>query len=133
MRYYQRVALKGSMVSGVASIALLAFTYSATLAKGVQEYVEAAQVYSDKGNLKAAEIELRNAVRQAPQDAHTHALLAQVYLKLGEFASAEREARSARDLKGDEADYLLTLAESLMRQGKFADVPVQVTPGARTP
>src|SRR5438067_9388528 len=133
MRYYQRLALKRSVISGIASIALLVFAYSATLGKDLQGYLESAQSYSEKGNLKAAEIELRNAVRQAPQDAQIHARLAQVYLKLGEFASAEREARLARDLKGDEADYLLTLAESLMRQGKFADIPVQVKPGARTP
>ena len=107
MRYYQRLALKRSVISGIASIALLVFAYSATLGKDLQGYLESAQSYSEKGNLKAAEIELRNAVRQAPQDAHIHALLAQVYLKLGEFASAEREARSARDLKGDETDYLL--------------------------
>src|SRR6266480_1223454 len=115
MRYYRRDGLKRSVISGAVGIALLAFTPSATVAKDVEGYVEAAKSYSEKGNLKAAEIELRNALRQSPQDAHIHALLAQVYLKLGGFASAEREARSARDLKANEADYLLTLAESLMR------------------
>src|SRR5947207_6169447 len=133
MRYHQRDALKRHVISGAVGIALVAFAPSAAIAKNAEGYVESAKTYNEKGDLKAAEIELRNAVRQAPQDAQIHARLAQVYLKLGEFASAEREARSARDLKGDEADYLLTLAESLMRQGKFADVPVQVTLGARTP
>src|ERR1700676_3854788 len=75
-------------------------------AKDAQSYLDTAQGYVAKGNLKAAEIELRNAAREAPNDAHVHALLAQVYLRLGDFKSAEREARSARDLKGEEADYL---------------------------
>src|SRR5439155_14161195 len=86
-----------------------------------------------KGNFKAAEIELRNAAREAPQDAHVHALLAQVYLRLGDIKSAEREARSARDLKGEEADYLLPLANAMLAQGKFADISAQIKPGNRAP
>src|ERR1051325_552598 len=105
MRRCQRVSLRTAL-SGLAAVVLLGFAYSPTMAKETAAYVESAKSYTEKGNLKAAEIELRNAVRQAPQDAHIHALLAQVYLKLGEFVSAEREARSARDLNGEEADYL---------------------------
>src|SRR5207302_11205742 len=100
-------------------------------AKDLQSYVDTAQGYVEKGNLRAAEIELRNAVRQSPQDAHLHALLAEIYLKLGESPSAEREARSTRDLGGAEADYLLILAESMSRQGKLADIQAQIKPGQR--
>jgi putative PEP-CTERM system TPR-repeat lipoprotein len=114
-------------------LAVAGLSYSAALAKDAQSYVATAQSYAEKGNLKAAEIELRNAVREAPQDSHVHALLGQIYLKLGDFAPAEREARLARGLNGDETDYLLTLAEALMRQGKFADIPVQITAGHRAP
>ena len=91
------------------------------------------EAYIAKGNFNAAEIELRNAEREAPKDAHIRALLAQVYLKLGNFAYAEREARAARDLNGPEAEYILTLAEAMMRQGKFADIPVEIKPGNRAP
>src|SRR5215213_7523557 len=133
MGSYQCFLAKRTALSGIATLALLGVNYSPANAKDAGGYVESAKTYSEKGNLKAAEIELRNAVRQAPQDAHIHAMLAQVYLRLGEFASAEREARSARELKGDEADYLLTLAESLLRQGKLADIPVQIKAGGRSP
>ena len=101
--------------------------------EGDPAYLDSAQAYIQKGNLKAAEIELRNAEREAPQDAHIRALLAQVYLKLGDFKLAEREARAARDLKGAEADYLLPLAEAMLRQGKAADIAVQIKPGDRPP
>src|SRR5438270_1305596 len=103
------------------------------LGKDAQSYVGNAQSYAAKGDLKAAEIELRNAVREAPQDAHIHAMLAQIYLTLGEFRSAEREARTARDLKADEADYILTLAEAMSRQGKFAEIAAQINTGQRAP
>jgi predicted Zn-dependent protease len=50
-----------------------------------------------RGNLKAAEIELRNAIRDAPQAPVLRARLAEVYMRLGDAASAEREARAARE------------------------------------
>src|SRR5689334_13062546 len=84
-------------------------------------YLDRAKTYLGKGNFSAAEIELRNAEREAPKDATIRALLAQVYLKLGNFANAVREARAARDLNAPEADYILTLAEAMLRQGKFSD------------
>ena len=102
-------------------------------AKDGQTYLDKAEAYIAKGNFNAAEIELRNAEREAPKDARIRALLGQVYLKLGNFAYAEREARTARDLNGPEADYILTLAEAMMRQGKFADIPVEIKPGNRAP
>jgi putative PEP-CTERM system TPR-repeat lipoprotein len=121
----------GGALFATAMLAVVGFTHSPAQAK--ESYLDTAQGYVAKGNFKAAEIELRNAEREAPQDAHIRALLAQVYLQLGNFATAEREARAARDLKGAEADYLLPLAEALLRQGKFADISVQIKPGDRPP
>src|SRR4051794_22582843 len=68
-----------------------------------QAYLDRAKTYLGKGNFSAAEIELRNAQREAPKDPAIRALLAQVYLRLGNFTYAEREARSARDLNAPEA------------------------------
>ena len=89
--------------------------------------------YLPKGNPKAAEIELRNAVREAPQDPALRARLAQVYLELGDLVAAEREARAARDRNGDEADYLPVFADALLRQNKFAEVQALIEPGDRNP
>src|SRR5205823_6761169 len=128
---------QGRVVGG-ALLAIAAFTFAGIIdwpaqAKDPQSYLDNAQGYVAKGNFKAAEIELRNAAREAPQDAHVHALLAQVYLRLGDVKAAEREARSARDLKGEEADYLFPLADALLAQGKFADIAAQIKPGNRAP
>src|SRR5690348_6629337 len=86
-----------------------------------------------KGNLKAAEIELRNAIRETPQDPVLHARLADVYLQLADPAAAEREARAALERKGDEADYIPVLADALLRQEKFTDLLDLVKPGDRAP
>jgi putative PEP-CTERM system TPR-repeat lipoprotein len=95
--------------------------------------VKRADQYIAKGNLSAAEIELRNAIRQAPQDADLRARLARIYLELGDPISAEREARAARERNGAEADYLPVLMQALLRQGKFQDLSDLVRPGNRPP
>ena len=50
-----------------------------------------------KGDLKAAQIDLRNAVRSDPQNAEAHYWLGRVSLELGDPVAAEREASAARD------------------------------------
>jgi putative PEP-CTERM system TPR-repeat lipoprotein len=131
--YAIRSQLIGRAGMAFAVLAPVVLISAPVLGKDAQSYVGNAQRYAAKGDLKAAEIELRNALREAPQDAHIHAMLAQIYLTLGEFASAEREARSARDLKADEADYILTLGEAMSRQGKFADIQAQIKADQRAP
>ena len=113
--------------------ALLAIACLGANAKDSSTSVKDAEQYLAKGDLKAAEIELRNAVRQSPQDPVLRARLAQVYLQLGDPASAEREARAARERNGDETDYLPALADALLRQEKFADLLDLVQPGDRAP
>src|SRR5882762_3927837 len=59
-------------------------------AKETTASIKEAEQYVAKGNLKAAEIELRNAIRESPQDPVLHARLAEVNLQLGDVASARR-------------------------------------------
>ena len=105
----------------------------APMPRNLPTSIKDAEQYAAKGDLKAAEIELRNAVRQSPDNPIIRARLAQIYLDLGDAASAEREARAARERNGDEADYLPILADALLRQGKFADVLDLIQPGDRAP
>src|SRR6266436_7124545 len=118
------------------SFALAAALFTAISAAGAKESSESvkeAEQYVAKGDLKAAEIELKNAIRQSPHDPILRARLAQVYLQLGDAGLAEREARAARERNGDEADYLPVHAEALLQQQKFADIPDQIQPGDRPP
>ena len=91
--------------------AFAALAWSAAYAKDSTAYVKEAGQYIVQGNLKAAEIQLRNAIRDAPQDPVLRARLAEVYLQQGDAQSAEREARAARERHGNEADYLPVLAD----------------------
>src|SRR5271169_1712840 len=113
--------------------AFAALAWSAAYAKDSPASVKEAAQYIIQGNLKAAEIELRNAVRDAPQDPVLRARLAEVYLQEGDAESAEREARAARERNGNEADYLPVLADALLAQEKFANLIDLVQPGDRDP
>jgi putative PEP-CTERM system TPR-repeat lipoprotein len=113
--------------------ALAALTCSAAYAKDSTACVKEAEQYIVQGNLKAAELELRNAIREAPQDPVLRVRLAELYLQLGDAVLAEREARAARERQGNEADYLPVLADALVRQQKFADLLGLVQPGDRDP
>jgi len=99
MRYVRCAPCKSGAILAIAILAFAGLGLPG-LAQDANPYLDSAQTYEEKGDLRAAEIQLRNAARQAPQDSRVHARLAQIYLKLGELASAEREARSARDLHG---------------------------------
>jgi putative PEP-CTERM system TPR-repeat lipoprotein len=113
------------------AVAVLA--WSAAYAKDSTTSVKEAEQFIAQGDLKAAEIQLRNAIRDSPQDPVLRARLGDVYLRLDDAQSAEREARAARERNGNEADYLPVLADSLLRQEKFANLIELVQPGNRDP
>lgn len=106
---------------------------TAAIAKEAAAYVKDAEGHLAKGNPKAAEIELRNAVRDAPDDPVIRTRLADVYLQLGDLASAEREARAAIERGGNEADDLPILADTLLRRYKYGELLFLIQPGDRDP
>src|SRR5215472_2437495 len=114
-----------------AAISLLALPVAD--AKDTSASIKEAEQQVTKGSLKAAEIELRNAVREAPQDPVIRVRLAEIYLRLGEPLLAEREAKAAIARHGDEADYLPVLADALVRQSKFTEVQDRIKPDDRNP
>jgi cellulose synthase operon protein C len=115
------------------AVATYAAAYSAADVKESSAFVKDAEQYFASGNLEAAEIELKNAVRQSPKDPAIHLRLAEVYLRLGDAASAEREARAVRELNADEADYLPIFADALVSQKKFKDLFELIEPADRNP
>jgi putative PEP-CTERM system TPR-repeat lipoprotein len=74
------------------------------------------------GDLRAAQIDLRNAVRSDPQNAETHYWLGRVSLDLGDPVAAEREARAAKDRGFDPHLAVPLLAQAMLAQQKFNDL-----------
>jgi cellulose synthase operon protein C len=113
--------------------AIVVAVWPAANAKESSGSIQNADEYLAKGDLKAAEIELKNAIRQSPQDPLLRVRLAQVYLQLGDPASAETAARAAKERNAEDADYLPIFAEALLRQEKFQEVVDLIQPGDRAP
>jgi cellulose synthase operon protein C len=81
-----------------------------------------------KGDLRAAQISLRNAVRSDPQNAEAHYWLGKVSLDLGDPVAAEREARAARDRGYDLHQVVPLLAQTMLAQQKNKDLLAELKP-----
>ena len=75
-----------------------------------------------RGNLRAAELELRNAVRQDPSNGDAHFRLGQVQLQFGDAVAAEREMKAARAAGIPDARVVPLLARSYLAQERFRDL-----------
>jgi putative PEP-CTERM system TPR-repeat lipoprotein len=84
-----------------------------------------------KGDLKRAEIEMRNATKTYPNNPDVHALLGEILLKLGDSPGAEEEARLARWHNGNDDEIAPVLAEAMLEQDKMSELIKDVPPGSR--
>ncbi len=92
-----------------------------------------ARALQAKGDLRGAQIELRNAVKDDPKNGEARAALAALQLQGGDPIAAEREVRASRELGVSEASTAPLLAQALLGQGRYADVLAQVPADAATP
>ncbi|AVR96867.1 PEP-CTERM system TPR-repeat protein PrsT [Pseudoduganella armeniaca] len=83
------------------------------------DLVADARRYRDKGDTKAAIIQLKNAVQQQPDNAEARLLLGQLYVDSGDMLSAEKELRRARDAGAAPAPVLAALGRALLAQGQY--------------
>ncbi len=120
--------------AALVAAALLALTGPGHAASSsASTYLDAAKKLIDKGDLRGAEIQLRNAVRDNSTDPDVHVALARVYLELGNLPAAEAEAQTARDEGGDEDAVAPVLAEAMLGQNQLSQLLDQVKPADRDP
>lgn len=109
---------------GLLSVGLSA---GAPCAFGSTGYLDEAQQLEASGQLRAAEIELKNAVRSDQSNMTAHYRLAVVELQLGEAAAAEHEASVARAGGFDPEKVVPLLADAYLVQGKYRELLQQFT------
>jgi putative PEP-CTERM system TPR-repeat lipoprotein len=119
-------------VCGAGAICALAWAPQA-LAKTTEEYLGEAGQYVAKGDLTAAEIELRNAEQNSPNNADIRIRLATIYLRLGDDADAEREARTASKLGANDSDALPITMEAMLHRQNFAALLAMIPASDRAP
>ena len=86
------------------------------------EYVYRAREHVEQGRLRAAVIELKNALAKNPDNADARLLLGELYLDAGDGASAEKELQHARQLGVPLEALQIPLAQAWYQQRKFDDV-----------
>lgn len=92
------------------------------------EYVTRAKEFHDKGDMRAAVIELKNALRKNPDNLEGRWILGQVYVELGDGDSAEKELLRARELGIAEPAVTVSLGRALLLQANYDRVLAEITP-----
>ncbi|MCF6354756.1 MAG: PEP-CTERM system TPR-repeat protein PrsT [Candidatus Polarisedimenticolaceae bacterium] len=86
------------------------------------DYLARAEKYLDDGELKSASIELKNALRKAPDNPQARWLLGRLYLEVRNPQGAEKELNKAREFGVNDAAVLPLLLKSLLMQGKYSNL-----------
>lgn len=102
--------------------ATIALAAGLVFAQPVFASVQKAREAQARGDLRAAQIELRNAVRDNPGSGEIRAALAQASLDLGDTDTAEKEARAAIERGYDRAAGTALLLRSYLARGRFQDL-----------
>ena len=103
------------------------------IAAHAADYLDSAKASLKKGDLRSAQIDLRNAVRNDPQNAEAHYWLGRVAFELGDPVASEREAVAARDRGFDPHQALPLLSQALLAQNKFNEVLDKLKPDGKDP
>ncbi len=93
----------------------------------------AARDFLSHGDLRAAAVELRTALRDNPDNAEAHMRLGFVTLQLGDAIAAEKELTTAKKLNFKANDIDVLLAQSYLLQGRNKELLATFTPPAPTP
>jgi putative PEP-CTERM system TPR-repeat lipoprotein len=116
------MSLRTPQVFSRAVIALLlGLSAAVQWAAAADDPVDRARVFFEKGDLRSAGIELKNALQGDPGNADARLLLGEMYLKLGNGAAAEKEIRRAQELGIPPSRWRVPLVKALILQGNFAD------------
>lgn len=91
-------------------------------AASAEDYLRNAQEFLDKGEVKAAAIELKNTLRADPTLVEARLMLGKIYVRLGDGPSAEKELKRAERLRAPRERWVSALAEAYLLQGKYQEV-----------
>jgi putative PEP-CTERM system TPR-repeat lipoprotein len=93
---------------------------------GEQELIQRAKNFKDKGDTKAAIIELKSALQKNPNSAEARWLLGQVYVLAGQGSNAEKELAQAAKLGIKEESIAASMGQALLLQQDYERVLKEV-------
>ncbi|MFZ6645836.1 XrtA/PEP-CTERM system TPR-repeat protein PrsT [Undibacterium sp. TJN25] len=108
------------MISG--AILLMASLGACNKFQSADKLVSEAKEYQQKGDTKAAVIQLKNALQKDPNNIDARYVLASIYNRIGDPVSAEKELRKATSLGLSLDKANPELGRSLLQQGQFQKI-----------
>lgn len=114
-------------INAAASITSAAILFTCGIAacsktQSVEALVAEARQYQQKGDDTSAQIQLKNALQQSPDDVEARYMLGTIAIETGDPQSAEKELRKALSLGMSAGKVLPELAKSLLMQRQFRKV-----------
>lgn len=111
-------------LSGISRLAAFVLVLGGLLVAAAPAFatMERARAAQARGDLRAAQIEFRNAVRANPNSIEARVALAQSSLDVGDTDAAEREARELLNRGYDRAAGTGLLIRALLGRGRFEEV-----------
>lgn len=100
-------------------VSALAVSLAACGQKTPEESIASANQFIQSGKSDAAIIELKNAVKQSPEDAAVRTMLGKLYFETGQLGAAEKELTKARELGGNADDILPLLTQVYYHSDQF--------------
>ena len=91
-----------------------------------------AKRFMDKGDVRSATIELRNAVRLDPANPEAHLRLGVLQLQAGDPVAAEKELKAARTAGAKVPELNVLIAQSYLQQGRNKELLAEFLPPAPT-
>ncbi len=92
------------------------------LSRAAQSSLDKARGATARGDLRTAQIELRNAVRSEPNSGMLRFLLAELSLDIADFDTAEKEARAAIERGYQPAASTALLLRTYLSRGRFREL-----------
>lgn len=105
-----------------ASAVLIASLGACSKTQSTDKLLADAKQYQQKGDSKAAIIQLKNALQKDPDNKDVRFLLGSIYNETGDALSAEKEIRKAISLGISQNLVVMDLAKALLAQGQFQKV-----------
>jgi putative PEP-CTERM system TPR-repeat lipoprotein len=113
---------RASIVIISCAIALMASLGACSKTQSTEKLLADAKQYQQKGDLKAAVIQLKNALQKDPENKDARYFLGVIYNETGDSVSAEKELRKAESLGLSPSSVMPELAKALLRQGQFQKI-----------
>lgn len=118
IRYKQTIT--GAIIFG--AILFIGSVTACSKTQTSQALVSEARQYQQKGDNKAAIIQLKNALQKNPDDSEARYLLGKIYYETGDPKSAEKELRRALSLGMSPDKVLPSLGKTLLMLGEYQKV-----------